>query len=169
MNKPGSRGKGGAGGRNPPSGYERGLSLLARREHSARELQRKLAAKGHAPAEAGAAVEQLRERHYQDDDRYAASLARRRVAQGYGPRRIQAELKSHGLRDAAIRLVMAGLAVDWNALAADQLRRRHGGRAATDPAERAARAGLLLRRGFDPATVRAVTRAEVDDPGEEFD
>jgi hypothetical protein len=26
-----------------------------------------------------------------------------------------------------------------------------------------------LRRGFDPATVRAVTRAEVDDPGEEFD
>lgn len=152
-----------------PSGYERGLSLLARREHSVRELERKLAAKGHAPAEAGAAVEQLRERHYQDDDRFAASLARRRAAQGYGPRRIQAELKSHGLADAAIRVAMAALEVDWAALASDQLRRRHGSRATADPAERAARAAFLLRRGFDPATVRAVTRAEVDDPGEEFD
>jgi regulatory protein len=169
LRKPGSRGKGGAGGHGSPSGYERGLSLLARREHSARELARKLAAKGHVPAEAVAAVEQLRERHYQDDDRFAASLARRRAAQGYGPRRIQAELKSHGLGDAAIRHAMATLDVDWSVLAADQLRRRHGGRAATDPVERAARAGFLLRRGFDPATVRAVTRAEVDDPGEEFD
>lgn len=169
MKKLHARGKSGAGSADPPSGYQRGLSLLARREHSARELQRKLAAKGHAPAEAGAAVEQLRERNYQDDGRFAASLARRRMAQGYGPRRIQAELKSHGLGDAAIRVAMATLDVDWSALAADQLRRHHGGRAATERAESAARAGFLLRRGFDPATVRAVTRAEVDDPGEELD
>lgn len=159
----------GSGAGEDASGYAHGLSLLARREHSALELRRKLAAKGHAPAEAGAAVEQLRERHYQDDGRFAASLARRRTAQGYGPRRIQAELKSHGLADAAIRAAMAALEVDWAALASDQLRRRHGRGAATDPAERAARAAFLLRRGFDPATVRAVTRAEVDDPGEEFD
>lgn len=152
-----------------PNGYERGLSLLARREHSAVELRRKLAAKGHAPAEAGAAVEQLRDRHYQDDGRFGASLARRRAAQGYGPRRIQAELKSHGLADAAIRATMAALEVDWAALASDQLRRRHDRRAATGATERVARAAFLLRRGFDPATVRAVTRAEVDDPGEEFD
>ena len=167
MSKPG--GRRGSGGAQGPSSYERGLSLLARREHSARELERKLAAKGHAPAEAGAAIERLRDAHLQDDDRFAGSLARRRAAQGYGPRRIQAELKSHGLGDAAVRLAIAGLEVDWDTLAADQLRRRHGGRAAQDPAERAARAGFLLRRGFDPATVRAVTRAEVDGTGEEFD
>jgi regulatory protein len=169
LKKSNARGKGGAGSADSPSGYQRGLSLLARREHSARELQRKLAAKGHAPDEAGAAVEQLRERNYQDDGRFAASLARRRTTQGYGPRRIQVELKSHGLGDAAIREAIATLDVDWAVLAADQLRRRHGGRAPADPSERAARAGFLLRRGFDPATVRAVTRAEVDDPGEEFD
>lgn len=167
MSKPNRRG--GSDGAEGPSGYERGLSLLARREHSVRELQRKLAAKGHAPAEAGAAIERLREAHYQDDDRFAASLARRRAAQGYGPRRILAELKSHGLGDAAIRVVIAGLDVDWDTLAADQLRRRHGGRGSVDAAERAARAGFLLRRGFDPATVRAVTRAEVDGTGEEFE
>lgn len=168
MRKPNSRRGGGEAGKGPGS-YERGLSLLARREHSALELRRKLVAKGHAAAEAGAALAQLRERNYQDDDRFAASLARRRATQGYGPRRIRAELKSHGIGDAAAGRAMDALDVDWVASAAAQLRRRHGGGAATVAAERAARAGFLLRRGFDPATVRAVTRAEVDDPGEEFD
>ena len=167
MKKSGSEGK--RSRRGPTTGYERGLSLLARREHSAREPQRKLASKGHEAAEAEAAVEQLRERSYQDDGRFAASLARRRAAQGYGPRRIQAELKAHGIGDAAMREALAALAIDWPALATQQLRRRDGRRAATDAAERAARAAFLLRRGFDPATVRAVTRADVDDPGEEFD
>jgi regulatory protein len=149
------------------SGYERGIGLLARREHSARELKAKLTARGHARDEASEAVERLQQQEYQSDTRFAASVARQRSGQGYGPRRIQAELRSHGLADAAIRVVIEELQVDWNALAATQLRRRHGGRSLTDTAERAACAAFLLRRGFDPATVRAVTRAEVDDPGEE--
>ena len=60
-------------------------------------------------------------------------------------------------------------AIDWTRLASGQLLRRFGGGHAADRAERAKRAGFLLRRGFDPATVRAVTRAEVDDPGPDFD
>lgn len=147
--------------------HDRALGLLARREHSARELKAKLAARGHDAAESAAAVERLRERDWQSDDRFAASLARQRVAQGYGPRRVAAELKSHGLADAAIRAVLADLAPDWAAIASTLLRRR-GGPGGGDVRERRAReAAFLLRRGFDPATVRAVTRAEVDDPGEE--
>jgi len=158
------------GGTIPPrSGYERGLGLLARREHSARELKAKLSARGHAADEANGAIERLQQQDYQSDTRFAASVARQRSSQGYGPRRIQAELRSHGLADATIRAVIEELQVDWIASAAAQLRRRHGARAALEAAERAARAAFLLRRGFDPATVRAVTRAEVDDPGEELD
>jgi regulatory protein len=153
----------------PRSGYDRALGLLSQREHSARELKRKLAARGHTGDEAGAAVERLQDQNYQSDTRFAATLARQRSAHGYGPRRIHAELKSHGLADAAIREVIAELDADWTALAAGQLRRRYGSSATADREERAARAGFLLRRGFDPATVRAVTRAEVDDPGEELD
>jgi regulatory protein len=149
--------------------YDKALGLLARREHSARELKTKLAARGHKADEAGPAIEQLKDRHYQSDDRFAVSMARRRAAQGYGPRRIQAELKSHGMTDAAIREAVAAVEVDWVAIAAAQLRRRHGSVVPADHEARAARAGFLLRRGFDPATVRAVTRAEVDDPGEELD
>lgn len=151
------------------SGYDRALGLLARREHSARELQTKLARRGHADGEAGDAIERLQQQGYQDDARFAASIARQRSAQGYGPRRIRAELKSHGLAEPAIREVFIALDADWEAIAAAQLRRRYGTKAPSDRAERAVRAGFLLRRGFDPATVRAVTQAEVDDPGEELD
>ncbi|HEY0178185.1 MAG TPA: regulatory protein RecX, partial [Dokdonella sp.] len=87
----------------------------------------------------------------------------------YGPARIRAELKSHGLRDADVREAVAAVDADWLAVAAAQLKRRFGAVPPQDADERARRAGFLLRRGFDPATVRAVTRADVDDPGEAFD
>ena len=151
------------------SAYDQALGLLARREHSARELKIKLRAGGQAGDDAEHAIERLREQHYQDDERFAAGLARRRAAQGYGPLRIQAELKSHGLGDAAIRAAIAAATEDWEASAAAQLRRHAGAARPKDAAERARCAAFLLRRGFDPATVRAVTRAETGDPDAELD
>jgi len=151
------------------SAYDKALGLLARREHSARELKTKLALRGHAGEEAGAAIDRLKDQQYQDDERFAASLARKRAAQGYGPQRIHAELKSHGLADPAIRAALASLDIDWAASAAAQLRRHAGSRAPADRAERGKRAQFLLRRGFDAATVRAVTRAEMDDPTPNLD
>jgi len=151
------------------SAYDKALGLLARREHSARELKTKLGVRGHAGEEAVEAIDRLKDQDYQDDQRFAASLARKRAAQGYGQQRIQAELKSHGLNDAAIRAVLAALDVDWTASAAAQLRRHSGARAPADRAERGKRAQFLLRRGFDAATVRAVTRAEMDDPTADLD
>lgn len=149
--------------------YDQALGLLARREHSARELKTKLRAGGQAGEDAERAIERLREQHYQDDGRFAASLARRRAEQGYGPARIHAELKSHGLADAAIRAAIAATEADWRANAAAQLRCHVGAKPVRDAAERAKRAAFLLRRGFDAATVRAVTRAEISDPDGEVD
>lgn len=149
--------------------YSSGLGLLARREHSARELKAKLARRGHVDDDVKKAVDQLADKRYQSDDRFGVSIARTRVAQGYGPHRIRAELKSHGLAEAAIRAAIAATDADWLTIAAAQLQRRFGAKSAGEAAERARRAQFLLRRGFDPATVRTVTRAIVDDPGEEFD
>ncbi len=104
--------------------YDKALGLLARREHSRRELTLKLRQGGYEGEEAGAALDRLGEQHYQDDDRFAEMLVRSRVAQGYGPMRLRAELKSHGLADARIREVLDAAEVDWPAMAAAQLRRR---------------------------------------------
>jgi regulatory protein len=150
----------------PRDAYSSGLGLLSRREHSARELKAKLVQKGHAKDEIGEAIGRLVDRKYQSDDRFGVSIARTRVAQGYGPARIRAELKSHGISDAAVRAAIEAAEADWLDVAARQLKRRFGARSQPDAAERSRRAQFLLRRGFDPATVRTVTRADVDDSGE---
>ncbi|WP_233842009.1 regulatory protein RecX [Dyella sp. 2HG41-7] len=150
-----------------PSAYSKALGLLARREHSRRELRQKLDRSGYAKDEAGEALDRLGEQQYQDDDRFAEALIRNRSAQGYGPMRLRAELKSHGLADARIRTLLDAADIDWAESAAAQLRRRYGAKGSADPAERARRAQFLLRRGFPAATVRDVTHADVDDATDE--
>jgi regulatory protein len=150
-----------------PSAYNRALGLLARREHSRRELKLKLRQKGYEGEEASEAIDRLGEQHYQDDDRFAGSLVRSRVAQGYGPMRVRAELKSHGLSEARIRAVLDEADVDWNASALAQVRRRFGSGSTPDRDEKARRAQFLLRRGFPAATVRSVTHADVDDAADD--
>jgi len=145
------------------SAYDKALGLLARREHSRHELKTKLRQSGYEGDETLVAIERLGEQHYQDDDRFAEVLVRSRASQGYGPQRIHAELKTHAVPEARIRELLDGVEVDWEVSALDQLRRRYGGKRATDHAERARRAQFLLRRGFAAATVRRATHAEVDD------
>lgn len=149
------------------SAYNKALGLLARRDHSRKELHQKLDRSGYARDESSAAIDRLGEQHYQDDDRFAEALIRNRSAQGYGPMRLRAELKSHGLPDARIRSLLDAADIDWAESAAAQLRRRYRTTGTTDPAERARRAQFLLRRGFPAATVRDVTHADVDDAADE--
>ncbi len=161
-------------GRNDPakpkrSAYDKALGLLARREHSRRELETKLHQGGYEGAETSAAIERLGEQQYQDDDRFAEALLRSRIAQGHGPMRLRVELKSHGLTDARIRELLEAAEVDWDASAASQLRRRYGSVGTADPAERSRRAQFLLRRGFAAATVRNVTHTDVDDAADGSD
>jgi len=145
------------------SAYDKALGLLARREHSRKELKTKLRQGGYEGDETVDAIDRLGEQHYQDDDRFAEVLLRSRISQGYGPMRLRVELKIHGLADARIRELMDETEVDWDASAAAQLRRRYGGAGTSDPAERNRRAQFLLRRGFAAATVRRVTHTDVDE------
>ena len=152
-----------------PSAYNKALGLLVRREQSQRELKAKLARSGYSDSESSEAIDALRAQEYQSDDRFAELLARSRSANGYGPRRIAAELKSNGIGEAAIAAAIAALECDWHDLARGQLQRHYGRKRATDMKERSKRAAFLLRRGFDASTVSALTRAEIGDPGDEFD
>lgn len=157
-------------GRPQATAYGKALGLLARREHSRRELARKLDQKGFEADEAGAALEQLQRQSYQSDERFAQLLVRSRVSQGQGPRRMLAELRTHGIVDDAARAALDAEGADWAALAQRVYRRRYGVRPAQDLQEARRRAAFLLRRGFDAATVRVITHADdVDDSAEAFD
>ncbi len=136
--------------------------MLARREYSRRELAMRMARKGYSETEVGATLEHLIEQGYQDDQRFGEMLVRTRIAQGYGPLRIRAELKTHQLLITEIQGLLDTAVADWPDLARNVLRRRYGQSTTADRQQRLRRAQFLLRRGFDAATVRSVTRAEVD-------
>lgn len=150
------------------SAYDKALGLLARREHSRKELKTKLRQGGYQGEETSAALDRLGAQHYQDDDRFAEVLLRGRIAQGYGPLRLRVELKSHGVPEARIRDLLQEVDADWEVLATVQLRRRYGVAGSADRAERARRAQFLLRRGFAAATVRSVTHADVDEAADDL-
>lgn len=142
----------------------RALSLLVRREHSRPELVRKLEARGVDSDAAIEAVEQMQAAGWQDDVRFAASLARNRATGGHGPLRIEAELGSHRLTASQIAGAFESLAADgeadWPQRARDLLERRYDvGAFASDPALRRKAVEFLLRRGFDADTAYGAVRA----------
>jgi len=149
-----------AGGSESVSAYDKALGLLARREHSARELKSKLAHKGLGVDESAAALAELQAKDYQSDARFGEMLVRTRIAGGYGPRWILAELRQHGIAEDEAQALIEAAEPDWPSLVRDLLRRRYGSKGATTPAERAKRAAFLVRRGFDAHTVQSVTRAQ---------
>ena len=146
-----------------PSAYDKALTLLVRREHSARELKAKLARRGLDAEESAEALSRLQAKDFQSDSRFGEMLVRSRLEGGYGERWIVAELRTHGIAEDAARDMIAAAEPDWPELVRRQMRRRYGARPARDQAERNKRAAFLLRRGFDASTVKLTVR---DDPGD---
>lgn len=146
-----------------PDPYRKALELLVRREHSRRDLQRKLGLKGADPEAAAAAVEKLAGLGYQDDSRFAASFARDRAAAGYGPVRIRQELSVHGLDPVQVQVALAACERDWADLARTQIARRFRPAELDDPARRRKAIDFLLRRGFDHDSAWAAVRHRPDD------
>lgn len=145
-----------------PSAYQRALGLLVRREHSRRELARKLQARGVEAEEAAAALETLAHQGFQDDARFAEAFVRSRAAAGHGPQRIRAELAARGLARSLIDDALQTIAPDWLGLARSLISRRFPACGA-DSAQRRRAMDFLLRRGFEAGTARAALGAGRDD------
>lgn len=149
-----------------PSATQRALGLLVRREHSRKELTRKLTSRGVDAQEVEAAIERLSGAGWQDDARFAESLVRGRAGSGYGPRHIRAELGTHGLDQEAIARAMDTFEGDWTEVARDLVRRRFGDAGPVDLAQRRKAAELLMRRGFEGDSIRAATRFDPEEAGD---
>ena len=142
---------------------QRALGLLVRREHSRKELTRKLTARGIEDEAAVAAVEKLTEAGWQDDTRFAENLVRVRANTGYGPIHIRAELGTHGLDSEQIAAAMDTFEGDWTENARDLVCRRFGEAGPQELPQRRKAADLLARRGFDGDSIRRATRYDPED------
>ena len=135
-----------------PTPTQRALGLLVRREHSRKELTRKLVARGITSDDARDAIDRLSQAGWQDDARFAENLARWRAQAGFGPLHIRAELGSHGLKSDAIAAALAGCETDWDAAARRIVERRFAGAGLAGQKQRRKAIDFLLRRGFDRAS-----------------
>lgn len=132
------------------------LRLLGRREHSAEELSHKLCQRGYPPAVVETVVAELARERWQSDARYAAELIHYRRRQGYGPLRIRAELRQHGVEEAFGNPQLQWDDADWAELAQRARAKRFGVCSSLSPRERERQFRFLLNRGFTREQARRV-------------
>ncbi|MDX9768459.1 MAG: regulatory protein RecX [Ectothiorhodospiraceae bacterium] len=143
--------------------YAAALRLLARREHSRRELERKLSGRCERQ-DLAQVLDGLEQEGLLSDRRFSESFVRWRADQGHGPVRIREELRERGVADE-----LAGAALDewdehWPRLAREVYRKRYGEDLPPDHQERARRARFLQYRGFPASVVRRVVDG-IDEEG----
>ncbi len=131
------------------------MRLLARREHSRRELLDKLALRGFERDEAAPVIDQLAEQNWQNDDRYAECYVRDRIAKGYGPIRIAYELQQRGISDADLD-AQAEEQGGWQNLALDVYLRKYDDAKLLTPNEWTKRSRFLQQRGFSGEMIKRV-------------
>jgi len=139
----------------------RALKLLAAREHSRPELERKLAPHEEAPGELAQVLDELQAKGFISEQRVVESVLHRRASR-LGASRVKQELQAKGVGAEAV------------AEAVDQLRateveraravwRKKFGEPATDAAGRAKQMRFLASRGFGAEAIRRVVAGEDTD------
>ena len=124
------------------------LRLLARREHSQKELLAKLALRGFDKNDALPVIEELAEQGWQNDLRYAESYARFRIQKGYGPIRVNYELKQNGITAFDLDDIAQKEAGSWMVLLEQVYSKKYTHDTVLDRNEWAKRSRFLLHRGF---------------------
>ena len=144
-----------------PSLKGRALRLLASREHSRAELERKLQAHETAPGELAQALDELQAKGFINEARVVQSVVHRR-AERLGTQRVRAELNAKGLPAELVAEAVDELRATEEARAREVWRRKFG-QPAADPHERARQMRFLTTRGFSADAIRRVVTGAGDD------
>ena len=143
----------------------RALRLLAGREHSRAELQRKLSPHETETGELAKALDELEAKGFINEQRVLESVVHRRAGR-LGASRVRQELQAKGLDPQAVAEAVAGLQGTEEARAGEVWRRKFG-QPPVDAAARAKQMRFLLTRGFSAEVVRRVVRGAPVDDGED--
>ena len=135
---------------------ESSLRLLARREHSQKELLNKLLIKGFNKDDILAVIEELALQGWQNDLRYAESYARHRIQKGYGPVSVTYELRQNGVDAVNLEDLVQKTAGSWMDLLEQVYIKRYGHDSFLDRKEWAKRTRFLMQRGFPGTLINAL-------------
>jgi regulatory protein len=131
------------------------LRLLSRRDHSRKEIQGKLTAKGYGSDQVAVVIDELARQSWQDDTRYAESYARVRSQKGFGAVRIAYELQQQGIAPTTVETVLRATTDDWMNLLVQAYDKKYPDSATMDSSEQAKRSRFLLQRGFSSGMIQA--------------
>ncbi|WP_445366464.1 regulatory protein RecX [Methylomonas sp. BW4-1] len=129
------------------------LRLLARREHSRRELLDKLALRGFDREDVEPVIDQIAEQNWQNDARYAEAYVRQRIQNGYGPMRIRYELQQRGINDADLD-AQAEAQGGWQNVLLDVYSRKYDDEKLLTQNEWLKRSRFLQQRGFSGEMIK---------------
>lgn len=127
------------------------MGLLARREQSRNELQRKLhikAVENDWRVDLESLLDDLYRLGLQSDLRFSKVLVRSKANAGYGPSGVYQWGLQYGLDRDLVHQQLLEQQFDWFEKALQQKRKHYGRALATNPKERAKQARHLYQRGF---------------------
>jgi len=127
---------------------KKALDLLAMREHATKEIRAKLIGKGIAPRLVDETLEKLAAEGLLNDERFVEAFLRSRKNRGYGPLRIQTELRQRGINDELIADCIDPRDTHWSDSIRDVWHKRFGDHPPADIKERARQTRFLHYRGF---------------------
>lgn len=139
----------------------RALRLLAGREHSRAELEKKLAPHEQEPGEVQRALDELQAKGFISEQRVVESVIHRRSAR-LGAGRVKQELQAKGVSAEAVAEAVDRLRGTETERAREVWRKKFGEPAA-DAAGRARQMRFLASRGFGAEAIRRVVRGADDD------
>ena len=139
----------------------RALKLLAAREHSRSELEKKLASHEEVPGELAQALDELQAKGFISEQRVVESVLHRRAAR-LGTGRVKQELQAKGISAEAMAEAVETLR-QTEVERAREVWRKKFGEPAADAAGRAKQMRFLAARGFGADAIRRVVSGADDD------
>ena len=145
---------------------QRALRYLSYRPRSEAEVRSHLRQRGCARAAIERSVERLRQLNYLNDGNFARSWVAAKVAgSGYGPKRIEQELKAKGIGPAVIRdIVTEAFSEGEEAHARRLLEKRYRKLELNDDKTLRRAVAFLQRRGYSNNVIHDILKYSVEDP-----
>lgn len=139
------------------------LGLLARREHSRRELERKLLIRGFTPSSISALMEKLESADILSEDRFVSAFIYSRRIQGFGPLKICVELQKRGIYRHQVLENEQWQASAWENCAKGVREKRFGLTLPKDTKSIQRQMAFLQQRGFTMEQIAHALKQTIDE------
>lgn len=134
------------------------IRLLSRREHSSKELKRKLLERDFDSLTIDNTLISLQDENLQSDDRFAEIYVRSKAQKGIGPERLRRELREHEIDDEMINCYLHDQ--QWRQLAIEVRQKRFGNVLPESFEERAKQMRFLQYRGFSTEQINGAMKQD---------